>query len=1251
MVNSHSLHETHPALRTGAVGKVSVLPGFSIPFFVDTRSINAGAYQIRSALRSAVAEVQAATSTGRLGYGAAVQQAAKKHRFAITAAYQQLAIITTLPILAALTASILAVKRFDDAFVQVRKNVEATNDQFDELANTIIHMSRRLPQSANKLADIAGVAGRLGIEIAQIPQFVDTVARSSLTIDGSDPLEIAENLARIINAQGLESSDARPLASVVTALESNFAVSGTEIFRVTKAMGGFLNKINFTPDQLMAMGAIAVAGGTEPNTAGTALQKLFTTTQTKLGKAEGGDPKALSEIMDIIQVFRNANANSSLRGLGISSKYQDLDFQSFRTMVYENPAEYFENILLAIEKANASKGEFPILQDIFELGADRRIRTIFNTNLEQIKKAWALARQEMLNPQALDKESEEFIRSISGTWAIAVNNITASLLEFREELTAFSKATALPIKWFGKALGLFFHSINRIPGIVKILGSSLAGIILLLPGLVFVAKQIGAYLHAAAIIAFVDIPAKMYKFASLLNVKSLITLITLPGKILDAMTIGSAKFISKNFISGLNSVMALMKLGRRYRSGEQLNMFDRGIFGSQHSTGIRFGKITNGLENIATSLGNIRKNLSGNMVSKWGNFTKNFKETAMLHQVTMRGRGKPGLFNIRPKMRMSEYSSMMANETARRSVQSIQEAQRIQTDIRQQFALNSIHGRMGSRRLSGAQRMMLRTQSQYLMHGGDPRIKESITNAAIQQSRFMRAQRGSSQFRRSTKGMKPGMMRNMRTNIELTSQAMSRFADSVRMNVSAAFTSAGLAVQRFVGSTVSLKPKLDSFIRNIRIQFQLFMTYMRTTISGFIPTFSLLMTNISTKITEVFATFKLRANLITADIKQYFQDAWNSIKEHMQTVMTKMRTVFSTAMTRIKNVASTAFIYIRYAMSGTFARFRDVLTAFRTGTWLPFMKGMATSVYTFTKKMIISMAASIRSVKGLKAAFIGVKTAITSIKLAAILPAILAGVVAITGSMGAWILGILAVASGALLLVKNWEVVEHTMKIVFSAIKIGVFEVIKYLLNLITPWTNLINVIPGVDLDWTGRIKDQLNEAYTELGKLNNVPPEDEPPPWTWNFWEVIEEGMGKLTGIEGWEFGVEGKEFGKRAGNILSKLLLGAELGDLKDFIWGPGLSFKPHEEKDGQTKYDEDGNIVPADTSIDDLAKPLLVDFDEAFNRNADLYAGGDTITINVNIAGTTLDADTLTDALKEGYIRGKEEITGSDPRYGRP
>ena len=120
----------------------------------------------------------------------------------------------TIPILAAGFAVFKTASDFETAFTSVEKTVDGTAQQMDGLKQSIRDMAQEVPASANAIAEIASVAGQLGIETENIKDFtkvmIDMSESSNLSAE-----QAATEFSRFANIVGMSQKDFDKLGSVV----------------------------------------------------------------------------------------------------------------------------------------------------------------------------------------------------------------------------------------------------------------------------------------------------------------------------------------------------------------------------------------------------------------------------------------------------------------------------------------------------------------------------------------------------------------------------------------------------------------------------------------------------------------------------------------------------------------------------------------------------------------------------------------------------------------------------------------------------------------------------------------------------------------------------------------------------------------------------------------------------------------------------------------------------------------------------
>jgi TP901 family phage tail tape measure protein len=196
---------------------------------------------------------------------------------------------------AALTAPLAlatgAAMRFEDAFADVRKVVDAPLPALQALQRELLALTRAIPMSATELTQIAAAAGQAGIPFGELVRFTRDAARVGVAF-GITAQEAGDALAKLRNVLELTQPQVMRVADAINYLSNNMAATAPEIMEVLRRVGGTGKLLGLTGQQVAAFGASLLALGTAPQVAATGLNALF----QRLATAPA-QPKAFQEAL------------------------------------------------------------------------------------------------------------------------------------------------------------------------------------------------------------------------------------------------------------------------------------------------------------------------------------------------------------------------------------------------------------------------------------------------------------------------------------------------------------------------------------------------------------------------------------------------------------------------------------------------------------------------------------------------------------------------------------------------------------------------------------------------------------------------------------------------------------------------------------------------------------------------------------------------------------------------------------------
>ena len=176
---------------------------------------------------------------------------------------------------------------FEAAFAGVKKTVDETaNFSYPKLRAELEKISRIKPQSFEELAQIGEFGGQLGVKADNLTDFVDTVSDFLVAVPQMDLEAAAFGLQRMSVLTKTADEDFDRIASTVVELGNNFATTEDAILDAGNRFASVAHMAGMSQSSILALSTAATALGSEPQAAGTALQRLFQRIQ--LAIADGG---------------------------------------------------------------------------------------------------------------------------------------------------------------------------------------------------------------------------------------------------------------------------------------------------------------------------------------------------------------------------------------------------------------------------------------------------------------------------------------------------------------------------------------------------------------------------------------------------------------------------------------------------------------------------------------------------------------------------------------------------------------------------------------------------------------------------------------------------------------------------------------------------------------------------------------------------------------------------------------------------
>jgi TP901 family phage tail tape measure protein len=436
----------------------------------------------------------------------------------MTKAGKSLTTHVTAPITALGTAAIKASVDYEYAFANVRKTVDATEEEYDRLSDSVKQMSTEVAASAEDIAEVMSIAGQLGIENEHLAEFTRTMIDlgNSTNMVAADA---ASEAARFANIMGMSQNEFQNLGSTLVDLGNNYATTESEIMSMSLRLAGAGRQVGLSEAQILGFAAALSSVGIESQMGGSAFSKALI--KMEVAAATGGDAledfarvsgMSASQFKDLwerdaasaFQAFIVGLSKMDEEGVSAIKTLDDIGIAEIRlrdTLLRATNASELFNKTQATANAAWAKNTALTTE------ANKRYATTKSrlTNLKNTALMFARQIGDDLNPtiqQIIDKAGELLQKFLSldktqresiVKWAAFAAAVGPVVLVLGKVVGAVGTVTGALGKAF-TAIGKFSASVSMagggIGGFVKVLASSKVAMVALAAALVYGAVKL-----------------------------------------------------------------------------------------------------------------------------------------------------------------------------------------------------------------------------------------------------------------------------------------------------------------------------------------------------------------------------------------------------------------------------------------------------------------------------------------------------------------------------------------------------------------------------------------------------------------------------------------------------------------------------------------------------------------------------------------------------------------------------------------
>ena len=335
----------------------------------------------------------------------------------------------TTPIVALGGYAIKSSIEFEDAFADVRKTVDATEEEYLQFAQTVKNMSLEVPSDTNEISEVMATAGRLGIYNENLADYTKTMIDlgEATNIVANDAAEV---IAQFFNITDTEQNKARNFGSTLVELGNNFATTESSIMYMALRLAGAGEQIGLTEAQILGFATALSSVGIEAEAGGSAFSKVMTRMQVAV---ETGD--------DSLEDFARVSQMTS---------------EQFVQAWQRSPAEAIQAFIVGLSQMD-EQGVSAIvtLQEMGLTEVRLRDTLLRATNANELfTRAQETANQAWQENTALTEEAEKRYSTTASQLEMLKNRANLAAQELGDELApAFNEA----IDWAGDLIDQFME--------------------------------------------------------------------------------------------------------------------------------------------------------------------------------------------------------------------------------------------------------------------------------------------------------------------------------------------------------------------------------------------------------------------------------------------------------------------------------------------------------------------------------------------------------------------------------------------------------------------------------------------------------------------------------------------------------------------------------------------------------------------------------------------------------------------------
>ena len=320
---------------------------------------------------------------------------------------------------------------FEDNFANVKKTVDGTPEQLENIRQEIIDMTTvginghsAIPQTTAELTELAAAGGQLGITTDNIVDFTEVMAQmgSATNLVGE---EGAATLARFQNVMGVGQNEIRNIGSAIVDLGNHSATTESEIAAMALRMGKYGSSVRMSAADVLGYSAALSSLGIEAQMGGSAIGRTWLSIETAVASGGEGLTKFAKYSGKSAEEFKkqwNTDSSGAFNGLlkGLQSAenltlaLDDLginntqDIQAMMALV-----NGYDLVTESVNRSNTAYKENTALQEEFNAKNETTASKLANTKNNIIEAARSIGETMLPSIQDASTTVADFAKGLS----------------------------------------------------------------------------------------------------------------------------------------------------------------------------------------------------------------------------------------------------------------------------------------------------------------------------------------------------------------------------------------------------------------------------------------------------------------------------------------------------------------------------------------------------------------------------------------------------------------------------------------------------------------------------------------------------------------------------------------------------------------------------------------------------------------------------------------------------------------------